>query len=241
MILVALACAGPARQTARAAEPPAPAKQAKPAQPAAPAKPAVDPCAWKSLFDGKTLSGWKVLNFGGEGPVKVDQGLIVLGTGNSMTGIACTGDVPKSNYEIALEGKRISGGDFFCTTTFRVGDAPCSFVMGGWSGTVVGLSNVDNYDASENATTKFVDFKTGRWYRVLIRVSDAKIEAWIDDEQLVDQPRAEHKFSIRDECDLCQPLGICSWCTEGGVRNIRIRRLRPEEVAAAAADAKEKR
>ena len=28
------------------------------------------------------------------------------------------------------------GSDFFCTTTFPVGDAFCSFVVGGWSGTV---------------------------------------------------------------------------------------------------------
>ena len=28
-----------------------------------------DPFAWRSMFDGKTLKGWKVPQFGGEGEV----------------------------------------------------------------------------------------------------------------------------------------------------------------------------
>ena len=65
-----------------------------------------------------------------------------------------------------------------------------------------------------------------------IRVSDAAIEAWIDDEKMVDQPRKDHKFGIRMECELCRPLGISTWCTTGAVRNIRVRALKPDEVRA---------
>jgi hypothetical protein len=194
---------------------------------------AEDPYAWKSLLDGKTLKGWKSPNFGGEGEVTVKDGIVRLAAGNDMTGITCTGKAPKNNFEIALEGKRISGNDFFATTTFPVGDTPCSFVVGGWAGSVIGLSSIDGYDASENPTSQVMDFKNGQWYRIRIRVTSDKVEAWIDDQRVVDQERAGHRFSVRGECDLCQPLGVCSWCTEAGVRNIRIRQLRPEEVAAA--------
>ena len=78
---------------------------------------------------------------------------------------------------------RLDGSDFFCTTTFPVGKDYCSLVVGGWGGAVVGLSNVDYADASENATTKTMGFKDNQWYRVRIRVSDAAIEAWIDGQQ----------------------------------------------------------
>jgi hypothetical protein len=194
-------------------------------------KPAEDRYAWRKLFDGKTLQGWKSAAFGGEGEVKVADGAMVMGTGNNMTGLTWTGKPPRLNYELKFEGKRTGGSDFFATTTFPVGDAYCSLVLGGWGGTVVGLSCVDFYDASDNATTKFKDFQTNHWYDVRIRVTKAKIEAWIDEEQVVDFEAAGHRLSIRDECDLCRPLGFATWCTEGAVRNVRLRELRPEDVS----------
>lgn len=99
------------------------ARGAQPAAKQPPAKAAEDPYAWKSLLDGKTLNGWKSPNFGGEGEATVKDGVVRLAVGNDMTGITYTGKVPKNNYEIALEGKRISGNDFFATTTFPVGNA----------------------------------------------------------------------------------------------------------------------
>lgn len=197
-----------------------------------------DPFAWKDLFDGKTLAGWKAPAFGGEGKVYVKDGAIVMEMGGSMTGVTWTGEVIRNNYELSLEGMRLDGSDFFCTTTFPVGGDPCSLVVGGWGGMVVGLSNVDFEDASNNTTSKTVAFKENRWYRVRIRVSDAAIEAWIDDDSVVFQPRAGHKFGIRYEVDLCQPLGICTWSTKGAARNIRLRALKPEEIETARQKAK---
>ncbi len=191
---------------------------------------AADPYQWKSLFDGKLLTGWKAPQFGGEGKVYVKDGAIVMDTGAMMTGITWTGAVIRNNYELTLEGMRLDGVDFFCTTTFPVGKDYCSFVVGGWGGIVVGLSSVDYNDASENATTRTMEFKDKRWYKIRIRVSDAAIEAWIDNEKMVEQPREGHKFTIRLEVDECRPLGVCTWCTKGAVRNLRVRALRPDEV-----------
>jgi len=145
-------------------------------------KPAADPYAWQSLFDGRTLGRWKVPNFGGEGEVKIEKGEIHVAMGNSMSGIAWTGKPPRMNYEFELEAKRTLGNDFFATVTFPVGKDPCSLVVGGWGGTVVGLSCVDFYDASDNITTKFMDFKNDQWYKVRVRVTSGKIEAWVDEE-----------------------------------------------------------
>ena len=148
-----------------------------------------EPPAGKELFDGKTLAGWKVTDFGGKGKVEVRDKTIVMAKGGPMTGVTYTGKPPKSNYELTLEGKRAEGSDFFCTTTFPVGDKCCSFVTGGWGGSTIGLSNVDHMDASENETSKNYGFKNGQWYKFRIRVTDDKIAVWIDDKQVVDQER----------------------------------------------------
>ena len=110
-------------------------------------KPA-DASKGESLFDGKTLKGWKAPEFGGQGKVEVKDGAIVMERGESMTGISCTGKVPTVDYELTLEGKRVDGVDFFATTTFPVGKSHCSLVVGGWGGPVVGLSSIDYYDAA---------------------------------------------------------------------------------------------
>ena len=199
-----------------------------------------DPHAWRSMFDGKTLKDWKVPQFGGEGEVVVKDGVMVLEMGDPMTGITWTGDLPKINYEVRLEARRTMGIDFFATTTFPFGDSSCSLVVGGWAGTVVGLSCVDWYDASDNITSQFLYFKDRQWYKIRLRVTKQRIEAWIDDgkddEKVVDLPTKGHKFTIRDEVDLCRPFGIATWCTEGQLRKIRIRRLKPEEIAAIKAE-----
>jgi hypothetical protein len=185
-----------------------------------------DPDGWKSLFDGKSLKGWKSTNFGGEADVLVEDGAIVMDRGSNMTGITYDrDDFPKTNYEVTFEGKRLKGIDFFCTTTFPVGKEHCSLVVGGWAGVVVGLSTIDDMDASENETRKNLGFDNNKWYRVRIRVTPERIRAWIDKDQVVDLATKGRKISIRPECDLSRPFGICTWSTVGAVRDIRVRTL----------------
>ncbi len=225
-----------AAATLHAAQPPKPAQKAAEGSGKKSEKKKKDPYAWQPMFDGKTLDGWEVPEFGGEGEVKVKDGAIVLEMGDPMTGITYIGKLPKINYEVRLEARRTMGIDFFATTTFPLGDDPCSFVVGGWAGTVVGLSCVDWYDASDNITSKFILFKDNQWYKIRLRISEKRVEAWIDDEKVVDLATKGHKFSIRDEVDLNRPFGFATYCTEGQLRKIRIRRLKAEEVAAIKAE-----
>ena len=178
-----------------------------------------------SLFDGKTMGQWAITDFGGQGNVYVKEGAIYLEMGNDMTGINWTGPVVRMNYEISLEAKRVTGSDFFCGLTFPVGENPCSLILGGWGGEVCGLSNLDYYDAANNETTRIVTFETGRWYHVRLRVTPDKIEAWLDDEKIVDVVTTDRKIDIRPEVDLAKPLGISTWQTAGAVRNIRVKTL----------------
>jgi hypothetical protein len=190
-----------------------------------------DKAGWKALFDGKSLAGWKEANFGGEGEIRIEKGAIVLDQGNDMTGVTYAGkDFPRTDYEVTLEGKKLKGRDFFCTTTFPVGKEYCSLVVGGWGGSVVGLSSINGADASENETRSLQKFELDRWYRVRIRVTEKKIQAWIDDKQVVDLETPGKKISIRAECGLCRPFGIATWRTVGAVRDIRLRSLTDAEI-----------
>src|SRR6187397_1050193 len=105
---------------------------------------AAQPAKPTPLFDGKSLDGWKITPFGGEGEVTVKDGAIVMEMGNDMTGITWTKPFPKMDYEVSLEAMRVAGGDFFCGLTFPVNDKPCSLIIGGWGGGTVGLSSIDD-------------------------------------------------------------------------------------------------
>jgi hypothetical protein len=190
---------------------------------------------WKKLFDGKTLAGWKATDFFGAGKVHVKDGALVMEKGKLMTGVTyARGDFPKIDYEVTLEGQKVAGNDFFCTTTFPVGDSFCSLVVGGWSGTVVGLSSVDFMDASMNETRKDKEFEAGRWYRVRVRVSKKRVEAWIDRDKVVDLDTTDRALSIRTECKACRPFGIATYETTGAVRDVRVRALTEAEKKALA-------
>ncbi len=180
------------------------------------------------LFDGKTLGNWKITDFGGQGDVEVRDGAIYLETGNDMTGITWDGAVVPMNYEITIEAMRVSGSDFFCGLTFPVNDKCCSLILGGWGGSLCGLSNIDYYDAANNETTRFVSFENGKWYHVRLRVTPNRIQAWLQEEgeePLVDIDITGRKIDTRAEMDLCHPMGVATWQTAGAIRNFRLRKL----------------
>ena len=178
-----------------------------------------------SLFDGKTLGQWKATDFGGQGEVSVKDGAIHMAMGSYMTGITWTGPVIRMNYEITLEAMRVEGSDFFCGLTFPVGEKPCTLVLGGWGGSLCGLSSIDHFDASENSTTRMIGFENGKWYRVRLRVVPNRIQAWLNDEDLVDADITDKNIDIRIEVEESKPLGIATWNTAGAVRNIKLKKL----------------
>lgn len=178
-----------------------------------------------SLFDGKSLSGWEITNFGPQGPVSVSDGEIVLGMGEGCTGITWKRKFPVVNYEVSLEARRLEGNDFFCGMTFPARKQFCTLIVGGWGGTTVGLSSIDGLDASENSTRKLLEFDKGRWYHIRLDVTDRAIKAWIDSLRVVDFTIGQSRLSIRPEVELSKPFGIASWYTTAALRNIRVTRI----------------
>jgi hypothetical protein len=174
------------------------------------------------LFDGNSLKGWEITDFGTQGDVYVSGDKIVLGMGDGCTGITWKEEFPATNYEVTLEAMKVEGNDFFCGMTFPVGKDPCSLIIGGWGGSVVGLSSINGMDASENETTLVMQFEKDRWYRIRLKVTEEVIQAWIDDEKVVDFTIRDNFLSIRPEVELSKPFGIASWRTTAAIRNIHL-------------------
>jgi len=181
--------------------------------------------AWRPLFDGRSLEGWRETPFTGRGKVRVESGALILGAGH-LTGVTWTRAFPKSDFEIRFEARRVDGHDFFAGLTFPVGDTFCTWIVGGWGGGVVGLSNVDGWDASENPTSTYRDFENGRWYALRLRVTAERIEAWIDSEEIVNLPLEGRAIDLRyGEIKLSAPLGLAAYGTTAALRNIEYREL----------------
>lgn len=198
----------------------------------APADKSQEKANWQSLFDGKTLGKWTSTNFGGEGEVRVEDGAITMDAGASLTGITYSGPILKTNYEISLDAQRIQGNDFFCGLTVPVGDSYASLIVGGWGGSLCGISSIDDKDAARNDTRTIRAFKTEKWYHIRFRIYADRLQAWIDKEKIVDVSIAGHKVSLRAEVLPSRPLGISAYQTSAGLKNIQMRKLTSEEIAA---------
>ena len=136
---------------------------------------------WLSLFNGKDLSGWEETDYAGRGNVKVQNGELHIENGLVITGVTYTNKtvLPKTNYEIEYEAKKLNGTDFFGLLTFPVGDAHASLVTGGWGGAVTGISNINSMDASENNTTVYLKFNKDHWYKFRLRVTPDNLSVWM--------------------------------------------------------------
>jgi hypothetical protein len=181
------------------------------------------------IFNGKSLEGWEITNFGPQGPVYVSGSEIILGMGDGCTGITFKRPFPEIDYKVTLEAKKIDGNDFFCGITFPVGTNPCTLIIGGWGGTTVGLSSINGLDASENETTILQKFEKDVWYRICLIVKPDTIRALIDDIVVVNFAIGKKRLSIRPEVELSRPFGITSWNTTAALRNIRVERVKLEK------------
>ncbi len=180
----------------------------------------------RPLFDGKTLKGWRVVDqfdFARHGKVTVEDGAIVMAPGQAGTGIAWKGPFPRDRYEVSLEAMRTEGNDFFCGITFPVGKQYCTLILGGWGGSVVGLSNIDGQAADENETTQAETFQKNRWYHVRLRVTPQAIEVWLDKESIIRVDRKDREFSIWWEQEPMRPFGIASWYTGAKLRKVTLK------------------
>jgi len=187
------------------------------------------PEGWQSLFDGKTLTNWKILRYGGNGEPLVRNGALVLPrpAEGIMTGVCWVGEqLPVNNYEVYYEARRVAGSDIFAGFTFLYDDTAASIVFGGWGGVVNGLSSINGYDASENETCQRFSWSNDRWYPVHLRVTPDSIRASVGLDIIVDIATAGKDIHLRADY-LDTGFTLWTYNTTGEIRNIRIRTIEP--------------
>ena len=65
-----------------------------------------------------------------------------------------------------------------------------------------------------------------KWYDVRLRVTENKLQVWLDDKMVIDTDVEGRKVSMRfGEIEMSVPFGICTYATTGVIRDISIKKL----------------
>lgn len=191
----------------------------------------VVPEGWISLFDGKTLAGWEIVRYGGEGEPYVKNGSLVLprAVNGLMTGVCWVGDsLPNSDYIIYYEAKRVEGYDIFAGLSFPCGDSYASLIIGGWGGIVNGLSCINGYDASENETTQHFSVRDNEWLPIELYVTTERIRAVLKNDVLFDVSTKGKNIHLRGGL-LDTGFTLWTYLTTGEIKNLRIKKLKNQD------------
>lgn len=178
-----------------------------------------------TLFDGKSMDDWEIVDIGGSGEVLLEEGLLVIKMGDSVSGAVYkkADKLPVTNYEITLEARRTMGVDFFCGLTFPVGSLKtcATLVIGGWGGSVTGISCIDGMDASENSTGTYQRYKDNEWYKIKLRVTPKNISTWVNDKQVIDADIEGKKINVRPgPIESYLPLSLTTFATTSEIKNV---------------------
>jgi hypothetical protein len=213
---------------------------------------AEEPGEWISLFDGKTLDGWKRYNADEIGPLwRVEDGAILCdgegeGEGSPENGGSLITLESFGNFELELEWKISEGGN--SGILYHVVEKPeysHAYVTGPEyqvmddsqsSGNAKNLAG-SNYDMYAAPSTKILK-PVGEWNTAKIVYNDGKVEHWLNGQKVVEFDESSEDFRERYEQSKWASGDYPAWNTykEGAIglqdhghkvwyRNIRIKKL----------------
>jgi len=185
------------------------------------------------LLSAANEGRWQQAGIPDEGAISVEKGELTVRTGLPMSGCKFAAwdeqGLPGTNYAITYEAMRVEGDDIFGMCTFPVAShaAHATFVIGGWGGTLTGISSIDFKDASENSTRAEQRFENGTWHRVRIEVRPDDLRAWVNDRLVVNVSIKGRSVTLRPGfIDHCLPFGFATWNTVGRVRAVVVETLK---------------
>jgi hypothetical protein len=165
--------------------------------------------------------GFMETAFGGEGLASIEPNRILLEPGVPLSGVTWTGAPPEAPYTLEVEFTKRYGNDFPCALTFPIAGSHLTLVLGGWGGTVCGLSSLDGLDASRNETRFVRAFPPGVRTEVRVDVQGARVRAVLDGVEVVRIDLAGRSLGVREELSLSRPLGIAAFATAVEVHSVR--------------------
>lgn len=190
---------------------------------------------WRVLLRGTSLDGWTIVTQfpvdtpdwdGKAGLVRTDGDHVLLEPGQPLTGITWQGEFPPPPYEVKVEAKRVDGEDCFCALVFPVRGSHCLLEVGAEGGALVGLELVDGQKPQDTGVGRRMGFERGRWYRIRLRVTATRAQAWVDDEEVVDLALSGHTLSLASHWEPVKPFGVgVAVRTTGALRWLKVRRL----------------
>jgi len=174
------------------------------------------------LFDGSTLGMWKPERVGTDDAVRVEQGAIQLNWGSPGTGVAWTGTRIPSNYELSLEVMRIEGsGSGYWFLTFPIDESrSCTLTLANQLGWLCSTSG----PVGDGVFTRAIGLDGGGWHSVRVRVVRGRVEAFLDEQELVVEPAAAPPTELA-EGPSSPSLEMATWAMTAAVRDIRLKRL----------------
>lgn len=185
-----------------------------------------------SLLQPPLLAHWQPATIPDAGTVSIKADEITLSPGKPMSGVRFDAwpseKLPVTDYEVSFEARRVEGQDFFAALTFPVHslDTCATLVLGGWGGSLVGISSIDGQDASDNSTGSAQHFVNSQWYRVRLVVTKDELKAWLDDRLIINTSLQGRKISLRlGDIEACAPFGFATYETTGQVKRLLLRRL----------------
>ncbi|MBP5761106.1 MAG: DUF1080 domain-containing protein [Verrucomicrobia bacterium] len=203
---------------------------------------------WVTMFDGKSMTGWMPLELGGSGPAEFEADFVPdktpdakptpilrVNRGDMLSGMAWTNGPVRMNYEIEWEAMRVDGNDFFAAMSFPVKDDYVTFIPSGWGGSVGGISSVDGHDASENETSSFLPLDDQKWYKFKVRVTEKKIECWVDEKRIVNLLTEGKELGLRpgSPAEIKRYGIVCTaYRATGAIKSIKMRKIVPGEKTA---------
>ena len=187
------------------------------------------------LLSPSIITAWETAAIPDQGAVDVAVDGLRIQSGKPMSGVRFSAwrspRFPLTNYAIDYEAMRVEGRDIFGMVTFPVGDEEthATFVLGGWGGTVTGISSIDFSDANENQTRGEHPFENDHWYRVRIEVRTGDLRAWIDGKIVVNVSiKGRHVGLRQGYVDHCLPFGFATYGSAAVIRAVAMTRLSPE-------------
>jgi hypothetical protein len=189
------------------------------------------PGEWQDLLGAGNTKKWKLIaSIGDVLPGRragVKVGISVLQSGKGRCAMQWTDEFPRSNYEVTFLANR-DEGKRFGAVVFPIGDVSCSWVLGGEEdGTHTGIELIDglSYKDKKNPTYGRSRYEKGRWYRFRIRVTDEKVETWVEGREAIRLTRAGHRFSPNDVAETLGPFGFTANRSTLGIKSLRVRTL----------------
>lgn len=186
---------------------------------------------WRTLFDGEHLGRWEPIDTvdtagGSPGEVTVEGRQILLKPGEPLSGVSWSGPMPAQDFEVTLEAK-VDDAELL-SIAFPIGTDRAAVQLDA-NNRRAGLFSIDGTGLRDDPMAAPFDGAVAGWHQLRIRVTQDHVQAWLNAQPITDQARSGSTFGAPDGYLPLHDLSIFASRGAAALRNIRIRRIDPDD------------